>query len=580
MIHDYKTERKMKFLHLRYFLLFAFLISLIISILDSLIDYLFFFDEELGNVIVPSAYSHELYHKVMMIITFLIFGAILYYFLRKRFSDQQSIIDSELRFRTVANYTKDWEYWISQDKKINFISPSCKDITGYSEEEFYNNPNLINEIIFDQDKDLFLKHEEEALLGNDVESIEFRIVKKNNDIIWIDHSCQSVYDFKNKYIGHRVSNRNITSRKKIEEQLRESSKKLKISNKLLKRKVDLSYIELEAIISQSPYAKAIFDKDGKTISVNEAWSRLFRKEKPFENVLDITHISNEYLRENIANVLKEGGTFKSEPVYFEHLDRILQITVYNINNLNGEIEKIICNYEDVSDQIRRLDSDKELELQRTVSKKLFQFLEDERKHISKDLHDQIGQKLMLIKLNTELLKENVPETKEKADEIIKLVLSTTREIKDIIFSLHPAELENYGLVPALDSMINRCGKISKFKALINIYGDYLPLEKNRELAIYRICQEIVSNIAKHSKATEANFNFHFEEDRFVGIISDNGKGFNIQEFRKNKNAPRSFGMISIQERAKNLNGTLEFESKVGEGTKVYFQIPLKEKSNA
>ncbi|MCF6270177.1 MAG: histidine kinase [Melioribacteraceae bacterium] len=580
MIRNNKISKKNKFLNLRFFLLFSFLIALIISILDSLINYWFFSNDELGDIIIPSVYSHGFYQKIMIIGTFVIFGIILYYFLRKRFSDQQSIIDSELRFKTVANYTKDWEYWISPNKKINFISPSCRIITGFAEHEFYDQPELIDEIIYEEDKKLFIEHETEALLGNDVDPLEFRIVTKDNQIIWIDHSCQSVYDFKGKYIGHRVSNRNITSRKRVEEKLKETTRKLKENNKLLKREVDLSYLELEAIISQSPYAKAIFDKNGDTISVNDAWHKLFLKKETIKNILDLSNLPNEYLRENVERVLNEGGAFKSDPIYFEQLDKMLQLAVYEIKNLNDETEKIVCNYEDVTDQIERLDFDRELELQRTVSKKLFQFLEDERKHISKDLHDQIGQKLMLIKLNTEMLKESAPEIKDKADEIIKLLLSTTKEIKDIIYSLHPAELENYGLVAALDSMINICGDTSNFKVSINVFGNYSPLEKNKELAIYRICQEVVSNIAKHSKATEANFKFHFEEDKFIGIINDNGIGFNIQEFRMTTNAPRSFGLISIQERAKNLNGTLEFESKIGEGTNIYFQIPLKEEFNA
>jgi signal transduction histidine kinase len=105
------------------------------------------------------------------------------------------------------------------------------------------------------------------------------------------------------------------------------------------------------------------------------------------------------------------------------------------------------------------------------------------------------------------------------------------------------------------------------------------LGKDIELAIYRICQEIVSNITKHSKATEATFEFHFQQDKFIGIITDNGIGFNIQDYQLNTNSPRSFGLISVQERAKILNGFLEFDSKINKGTKVYFQIPLKEKTN-
>ncbi len=579
MKYTNELNKQNRFLNLRYFLLFSFLISLIISIIDSLIDYLFFFDAQLGDLIIPDISTHYFFNKVMIISTFMLFGTILYFFLRKRFADEQSIIDSELRFKTVANYTKDWEYWISNDRKINFISPSCEKITGYSQKEFYNHPELIDEIVYKDDKELFLSHETKALAGNEVEPIEFRIVTKQNKIIWIDHSCQSVFDSNGKYIGHRVSNRDISSRKKVEEKLRETTRQLEESNKLLKEEVDLSYLELEAIISQSPYAKAIFDKNGNNIKTNETWKKLFKGEPPLKNILELTDLHDEELTNHVSKILKEGGFFKSGPIYFEQLDKMLQLTVYDIKNLNGDTEKIVCNYEDITDQIKRMDTDKELELQRNVSKKMFAFIENERKHISKELHDQIGQKLMLIKLNIELLKECCPKETEKISNTISLLLDTNKEIKDIIYSLHPAELENYGLLSALDSMIHQCSSTGNYKASINVYGEYSSMGKSTELAIYRICQEIVSNITKHSKATEATFEFHFQSDKFIGIITDNGIGFNVHDYQSNTDSPRSFGLISVQERAKILNGFLEFESRINEGTKIYFQIPIKEETN-
>lgn len=563
---------KNKLLEFRYFIFFSFLISLLIVLLDSFINYFLFYNDNTGYLIIPPISSPFFYNKLMIIITYTSFGIILYYFFKKHFYDEQSIINSELRFKMIANYTKDWEYWLSNERELNFISPSCENITGYSQQEFYKRPELINEIVYEDDKDLFILHETKALDGNEVEPIEFRIVKKDNTIIWIDHSCQSVFDIDGKYIGHRVSNRNITSRKKIEEKLRETTKQLE-------KEIDLSYLELEAMISQSPYAKAIFDKNGDIIKTNDIWKNLFDADSPINTLSELAKLDEDEFNNNVVKILKEGGFFKSDPVYFEQLDKILQLTVYDIKNLNGETEKIVCNFEDITDQIRRLDADRELKSQRIVSKKIFAFLEDERKRISKELHDQIGQKLMLIKLNIELLREDLPKSKEKTDKIIQLLLSANREIKDIVYSLHPAELENYGLMAALDSMIHQCSSIGCYKASINVYGEYSPMGKDIELAIYRICQEIVSNITKHSKATEATFEFHFQQDKFIGIITDNGIGFNIQDYQLNTNSPRSFGLISVQERAKILNGFLEFDSKINKGTKVYFQIPLKEKTN-
>ena len=551
-----------------------------IALIDALVDYFFYYEESLFEVLLPSFESHEFYMRMMLIMTVTLFGFMITLLLKSNLKYEEKIKDSEFSFKTVANFTKDWEYWITPENKINFISPSCLEITGYTTEEFIASPNLIHSLIIKEDIEEYLKHENCSISDDKIDPLEFRIRKKDGEVIWIGHTCRAVYSENGKYLGQRGSNRDISVQKSVEKELRETSKKLEESNKILKREVDFSYLELEALFSQSPYAKAIFDKNGKTIKVNEAWHNLFQMETHLDNILELTNLPNKELISKAKRVLKKGGAFKSNPIYFEEFDKMLQLDIYSINNPNGETEKIVCNYEDVTDQIRILDSNQELELQRTVSKKLFEFLEAERKHISKELHDQIGQKLMLIKLNMEVLRENSPKICGNIDEVIKLLLSTNKEIKDIIYSLHPAELENYGLVSALDTMINQCSGIGNFKASINIYGKYSPLEKSTELAIYRICQEIVSNIAKHSKATEANFEFDFEEKVFVGVISDNGVGFNVNDFQKNSDAPRSFGLISVQERAKNLNGFLEYQSSVNKGTKIYFQIPLEEEINA
>ncbi len=558
----------------------SILFASVVSFIDALVDYWFYYEETLAEVFFPSFESHEFYMRMMLIATVTVFGFLITLLLRDNFKYLEKINKSEFMFKTVANFTKDWEYWQAVDGSLNFISPSCFEMTGYSTEEFTQNPELINSIIVKSDIDKYMAHENTDINERELEQLEFRIEKKNKEIIWIGHTCRAVYDEDGKYLGQRVSNRNISSQKKVEEKLRETSQKLEERNKLLKREVDLNYLELEAIISQSPYAKAICDKYGKIIKVNEAWNKLFSENLSYDNIQELIVDQNEELKNDVEKVIKDGGSLKSQPIYSEQLDRVLQLDVYTIKNLEGETEKIVFNYDDITDQMQMLDSDNELEFQKHVSKKMFQFLESERKHISKELHDQIGQKLMLIKLNLEIIKERTPQTSDEVDTVIKLLLNTNKEIKDIIYSLHPAELENYGLVSALESMIHRCSSMGGYSPNINIYGNYIPLKKDVELTIYRICQEITSNITKHSKATKANIEFHFDENVFTGIISDNGIGFDHQNFLANSKTIRSFGLISVQERAKILNGFLEFSSKINEGTKIYFQIPITEKKDA
>ncbi len=561
-----------------HFIIFSILFAFIVNIIDAIIDDIFFFHYDFYSLLFPPIGTHFFYEKVMLFFTYLAFGILVYLMNKRQYNIHKILLKSELRFKTIVNYTKNWEYWIAPNKNINFISPSCKEITGYCDQEFYDNPSLLDTIIFPQDKKLFQEHETEALTGKDMNSLEFRIITKENNIKWIDHNCQSVYNSQGQYIGHRVSNRDITKRKIFERELKKLSDELISNNEYLEKKVESRTKEVNDIISQSPYPKAICNKDGNIIQTNDAWLKLFKSNKPFTNILDSNHTEDKEIIHLISKVLKKGGNYKSKSVYFEELDKMMVLSVYDVKNINGNINKVIINYEDVTDHMHRIETENELKMQKIISKSMFDFLESERKRVSKELHDQIGQKLMLTKLNLEIINSKEPNF-VNTDEIIKLVVNINKDIKDIVYSLHPAELENYGLVEALKSMIRRCSKAADFKPTINIFGKYVPLKKETELEIYRIIQEIVNNICKHSKAKEANFELHFSEDSFSGIISDNGKGFDFKKYEKNFNKLKSYGLISIRERVKILGGSLEINSKIGLGTKVYIEIPLNYNEN-
>ena len=127
--------------------------------------------------------------------------------------------ESELRFRTILDYTYDWEYWVDENYQVVYMSPSCKRITGYTQNEFISDPGLLGRIIFPEDFDLFDKHHNEVYSyqhENDFIEQEFRIIKKDGSIADIIHICRPIYDENNKFRGRRVSNRDITERKRSE----------------------------------------------------------------------------------------------------------------------------------------------------------------------------------------------------------------------------------------------------------------------------------------------------------------------------------------------------------------------------
>ena len=150
---------------------------------------------------------------------------------RKRM--EEILLESEARYRIVADNTYDWEFWLNPDGKFLYCSPSCKRITGCDAEEFMSDPDLLDRIIHPDDRSVFLKHIHEVGEKAVSDEIEFRIVRPDGSYRWIGHICQPVFDKGGLFLGRRGSNRDVTKRKRAEDGLK------KISDELVRSNADL-----------------------------------------------------------------------------------------------------------------------------------------------------------------------------------------------------------------------------------------------------------------------------------------------------------------------------------------------------
>ncbi len=170
---------------------------------------------------------------------------------------EEALREQEAKFRTVADYTYDWEYWLGPNQELLYMTPSCKRITGYSRAEFEADPGLLNHIVYPADRNTVdahlhdTDHLEDALL-------DFRIVHRDGDIRWITHGCQAVYRPNGQFLGHRVSNRDDTKRKEAEQQLAASEQLFR------------------TLVENSPDHIARYDLDLRRIYMNPAIQQLFK----------------------------------------------------------------------------------------------------------------------------------------------------------------------------------------------------------------------------------------------------------------------------------------------------------------
>lgn len=201
--------------------------------------------------------------------------------------------------------------------------------------------------------------------------------------------------------------------------------------------------------------------------------------------------------------------------------------------------------------------------------------EEERAKIARDLHDDIAQLLTILKMDLQSILMDETQTRDKIIEKIKnsvtIIDETISITRKMISELRLAVLDHLGLVPAIEHLIDEF----KEKTKIDVYYEFednIKLSKEFEIHLFRVCQELFTNIRKHSKATKVEFVLKRVNRNLIISIKDNGIGF-VKNMLQSKN---SFGLIGIRERIYILNGNLDIKSSEGIGTTITISIPLED----
>jgi len=139
---------------------------------------------------------------------------------------EEALRQSEAKFHSLIDWTYDWEKWLDPDGNLVYCSPSCERITGYSPEEFIANPGLLKTIVHPDDRQFYEEHHQTDHNAQvEPTSLEYRIISRDGSEHWIEHACKPLYGTDDQYLGHRVSNRDITVRKRNEKKIIEHNKK-------------------------------------------------------------------------------------------------------------------------------------------------------------------------------------------------------------------------------------------------------------------------------------------------------------------------------------------------------------------
>jgi len=218
----------------------------------------------------------------------------------------------------------------------------------------------------------------------------------------------------------------------------------------------------------------------------------------------------------------------------------------------------------------QLQTERDREKLRGLSLQMSKALEDERRLISRELHDQIGQLLTAIQMKFNKLEvSNDPSERSRYVQDGKaLVYRTVTAARDLAMGLRPSILDDLGLVAALEWQAREFKRRSDVLVNLNLGGNLSELPEGHSTCLYRIVQEALTNCGRHAEAKHVELTVHGDKDRISLTVWDDGKGFD-----SNESTRRGLGLVGIEERVRELGGNVKILSQLGKGTLLEVEIP-------
>ncbi|MBW2119585.1 MAG: PAS domain S-box protein [Deltaproteobacteria bacterium] len=482
---------------------------------------------------------------------------------------EEALRESEEKFRYLVKNSNDVFVTIDKNGKEIFVSDSVERITGFTPAETMGRSGF--EFLHPDDVD----HMSETLSklletpGGTIRD-EYRHRRKGGGWVHLE-AIGTNYLHKPSIKGIVLNVRDITERTLVEETLRESEEKYR---SLVESTEDYIYL---------------VDRNCAYMFMNKEYLSKFgmSEDKVIGRRYDEFHSKDETkeFRGRVNAVIKTGKSsryvYESERVGGHYLR-----TLSPVKDLKGNIVAVTVVSKDITElkqaegELRQANEElsREQNQRRILSKRLIDLLEKDRRQIAMELHDHIGQTLTSLKMNLEMIHGKLqPDNTELEAQITVSQEKTIQAIKDvrnISRGLRPGMLDALGLVPSLRELFNEIQRQTDIE--IRFFSRNIPkrLAPEKELAIYRIAQEALTNIIRHAKAKNVFVNLVKKDENLSLSAEDDGVGFDQDKILTFSEKKGPLGILIMRERAEQLDGDFTLESQIGKGTHLLVEIPL------
>jgi PAS domain S-box-containing protein len=473
---------------------------------------------------------------------------------------EQQLRDSEERYRSLVEVAPDMII-VHQDGKTIFMNPAgLRMLRAPNLESVLGRPPT--EMVHPDYRALVEQRIKQVGSGQAVPVVEEKLRRFDGTYVDVEVSAASFI-----YQGRpavQVVARDITARLQAQEQLRAAENRFHL---LTRATTDIVYdwdMTTNAIW-WNENMRLQFGYAGDPEQMNmDFWTSLLHPQ-------DAARI-----HASLFGAISGGEQFWADEYRFKRADGSFANVLdrgYIVRDPQGKPVRMIGAMMDITDrkltEQRLRDSREQL---RALTAHQERIREEERTRIAREIHDELGQALTGLKMDLSWFAgrlPNQPALAEKSAAMLKLIDSTVHAVRRLSTELRPAILDSLGLIPAIEWLAQEFQKRTGVECDFVPTDEELEVDEDRTTALFRICQEALTNVARYANATAVEIELEAGEQQITLRISDNGRGITEAEQR----ATNSFGLLGMRERARLLGGTFEIHGAEGKGTTLTVRIP-------